>query len=381
MNGIYKVKILFSMKKFIFKKLHQDTTYFFLTSLLVMSLIVWTLQAVNYFDFVTEDGHGLKVYFTYTLLNFPKIINRILPFIFFISLFYIIINYELRSELSIFWINGISKIEFLNKLIIFSIYLMVFQILLGGYVSPLSQFKAREYLKNSNIDFFTALIKEGKFINIAKNITIFIDKENEDGSYNDIFLEDLRNNSSKMIYAKKGNLIVNGIQKKFKLTSGRVINNENSDINIFDFDQIDFSLNDLNSKTITVPKIQEIDTFTLVNCFNTSSVKNKNEFHFICEEKLQPEIQRELFKRIYKPIFLPIITLICGFLIIKAKNNINFKKNNITIFIMAILLLLFSEISMRYIATSKYLTVFCLVMPIIIFILSYLFFYRATRHV
>ena len=43
------------MKKLIFKKLYQDTFYFFLTSLLVMSLIVWTLQAVNYFDFVTED--------------------------------------------------------------------------------------------------------------------------------------------------------------------------------------------------------------------------------------------------------------------------------------------------------------------------------------
>ena len=74
------------MKKTIFKKLYTDTAGFFLTFLLIMSLIVWTLQAVNYFDFVTEDGHGLKIYFTYTLLTFPKIINRILPFIFFISL-------------------------------------------------------------------------------------------------------------------------------------------------------------------------------------------------------------------------------------------------------------------------------------------------------
>ena len=37
-----------------------------------MGLIVWTIQAINYFDFVSEDGHGLKVYFLYTLLNFPK---------------------------------------------------------------------------------------------------------------------------------------------------------------------------------------------------------------------------------------------------------------------------------------------------------------------
>ena len=37
-----------------------------------MGLIVWTLQAVNYFDYVTQDGHGLKVYFLYTIYNFPK---------------------------------------------------------------------------------------------------------------------------------------------------------------------------------------------------------------------------------------------------------------------------------------------------------------------
>ena len=381
MNGIYKLKILFSMKKLIFKKLYQDTFYFFLTSLLVMSLIVWTLQAVNYFDFVTEDGHGLRVYFSYTLLNFPKIINRILPFIFFISLFYIILNYELRNELSIFWINGVSKIEFLNKLIIFSIYLMIFQIFLASYLSPLSQFKAREYLKNSNIDFFTSLIKEGKFINIAKNITIFIDKKNPDGSYSDIFIEDLRNNNSKMIYAKKGNLINDSLQKKFKLVDGRVIRNEDTDINIFEFDEIDFGLADLNSKTITVPKIQEIDTFTLLNCFRGKLKKNENQFHFICEKKLQPEIKRELFKRIFKPLFLPLITLICSFLIIKAKNNIKFKKYNISVFVVATLLIIFSEISMRYIATSNYLTVLCLTMPIIFFFVSYFIFYRNTKHV
>ena len=74
---------------------------------------------------------------------------------------------------------------------------MIFQINSLAMFLQYAQFKAREYLKNSNIDFFTSLIKEGKFINIVKNMTIFIDKENEDGSYNNIFIEDLRNKSSK----------------------------------------------------------------------------------------------------------------------------------------------------------------------------------------
>ena len=48
-----------------------------------------------------------------------------------------------------------------------------------------------------------------------------------------------------MIYAKKGILIDNEKQKIFKLLNGRVINNENSKINIFDFEGIDFNLNNI----------------------------------------------------------------------------------------------------------------------------------------
>ena len=43
------------MKKLIFRKFAKDTLVFFLIMCLTIGLIVWTLQAVNYFDFVTQD--------------------------------------------------------------------------------------------------------------------------------------------------------------------------------------------------------------------------------------------------------------------------------------------------------------------------------------
>ena len=84
------------MKKLIFRKINKDTVSFFILMSFTFGLIVWTLQAVNYLDYVTQDGHGLKTYFMYTLHNFPKIIHRIIPFVFFISLFFIFTNYELK---------------------------------------------------------------------------------------------------------------------------------------------------------------------------------------------------------------------------------------------------------------------------------------------
>ena len=104
-------------KKLIFARFLSDNSYFFLISALSLTLIVWIIQAVNFLDFVTEDGHGLGVYFSYTILNFPKIFSKLMPVIFFISLYYTINKFNEKNELQIFWINGINKIQFINVLI------------------------------------------------------------------------------------------------------------------------------------------------------------------------------------------------------------------------------------------------------------------------
>ena len=85
-------------KKLIFRKFFFDNTYFFLSAIITLGLIVWVIQAVNFLDYVTEDGHGLGVYFKYSILNFPKIISRLFPLIFFIYMYfrlYLIMSYKL----------------------------------------------------------------------------------------------------------------------------------------------------------------------------------------------------------------------------------------------------------------------------------------------
>ena len=47
-----------------------------------------------------------------------------------------------------------ESISIANTIIYMSIALTVAQIWLGSFLSPFSQYKAREFLKNSNVDFF-----------------------------------------------------------------------------------------------------------------------------------------------------------------------------------------------------------------------------------
>jgi len=370
------------MKKLIYKKFATDTVVLFLIMSLTVGMIVWTLQAVNYFDYVTQDGHGLKTYFTFTIFNFPKIVHRIIPFIFFISLFYLLISYEDKNELSIFWINGIDKIAFTHAILYLSIILTIFQIILGGFLSPYSQFKARESLKNSNIDFFTSLIKEGKFINAVDGLTIFINSKNEDGSYKNIFIDDSTKNASKMIYAKNGVIIDNDQKKSFQLFDGKVINVEERKINVFEFDQIDFNLADYSTNTILVPKLQERSSKYLLDCiifFKDKNLENNNNLK--CNKDLSQEFHQELFKRFYKPLYIPIIALLCSFLIIVPKNSFLYKRNTRIVFLTTFIIIIISEGSLRYATLSKLATLLYFVIPWFCFLSIYLIFYKRCKNV
>ena len=372
------------MKKLIFRNFAKDTLNFFLIMSLTVGVIVWTLQAVNYFDYVSQDGHGLKTYFSYIILNFPKILHRILPFIFFISLFYILNEYEIRNELQIFWTFGITKIEFANKIIIISIFLTVFQIWFGSFLSPLTQLKGRELLKNSNIDFFTSLIKEGKFINAVDGLTIFIDKKNNDESYSNIFIDDSTKVQSRMIYAKNGKIIDNENVRVFKLFGGKVINKDKKKINVFEFEQIDFNLNDYSTGTILVPKIQELPSRVLFNCTVLKSIFKFQTLEyesFNCEKSIENEVKQELFKRFYKPLYIPIIAILSCFLIIFPKNNfLKYERMKKVIFLVTFFTLVISEGTLRYSTTSQLATFLYLAFPIISFVIIYILFYRSVRN-
>ena len=146
------------MKKILFRKLLADYISFFLLALLSTGVIIWVFQAVNYLDIMIEDGRDYLVYINFSLLNFPKTISKIYPFILFFSLFYITVKYELNNELIIFWNFGVDKFQFINFILKVSFFLFVIQILFTSFVVPKSQDFARSFLRESNVNFLGNLI-------------------------------------------------------------------------------------------------------------------------------------------------------------------------------------------------------------------------------
>tara|TARA_B110001450_G_scaffold92098_1_gene87292 strand:+ start:65 stop:1216 length:1152 start_codon:yes stop_codon:yes gene_type:complete len=379
------------MIKLIFQKFIKDTVKFFLIICFSIGLIVWIIQAVNFLDFVTEDGHGLYVYFGYTALNFPKIIHRILPFVFFISLFYQISEYEYKNELFLFWANGVNKIKFINAVILYSIIFAFFQLFLGSYISPLGQNEARSFIRSSNIDYFPSLIKEGKFIDAVSDLTIFIESKDENGVYKNIFLNESNKKDdsglelikSQIIYAKKGILIDRDKKRYFKLYDGKVINKDGKKLSNFTFEEIEFNLAKFSSNTILHQKIQEVSSYDLINCIYNDYKNTVEKFeaeYLRCEKRTLNDIKQEFLKRFYKPIYLPLIGLMCCLLILMSKENKNYTKFKFYLFLLLFFIILISEVSLRYSTNNNIGLLLFFIFPIFLFFTIYATLYSKLNY-
>ena len=218
-------------EKILFKKVLLDCLIFFIIALSFAGLIIWIFQAVNHLDIMIEDGRNHLTYIKYTLLIFPKVITKLLPFIFFLSFIYVITKYETENELIIFWNFGVKKITFINFFFRFSIVLAIFQIILTSFIVPKSQDKARSYLRDSDINFVENLIKQKKFNDTIKNLTIYIDGKDNDNFYNKIYKKkENSNNNFQITYAEKGKFIYNKENQTFDLYNGETIVIKNKQI-------------------------------------------------------------------------------------------------------------------------------------------------------
>ena len=366
------------MEKILFRKLILDISLRALIITFTIGLIVWIIQAANYLDFVIDDGHNFTIYFYYNLFNFPKIIHRILPFVFGISVFFELIKYEKNNELLIFWTNGVTKKRFISNLINFSLIIMLLQILLGSVISPSSQLKAREFLKNSNMDFLPNLIKQGKFIDTVSGLTIFINEKTDKNSFKNIYIQegnilDLTSDDNQIIYAQEG-FLDNSDKKIFKLLNGKIISTNKNRLISFEFEKIDYDLSKFESRTIKIAKMQELPTRKIIECSISLMKKvSYREKMFLCDFESLKNINQEIYKRFVKPMYFPLLTLVCCFLLTFSRVENNFTFKTIKVFLFIFLILVLSEIIMRYIESSQLLFSLVIILPVGIYFLIYNF--------
>jgi len=369
------------MKKIIYRNLATDCAKFFLLTIFTISTIIWVLQAVNYLDFVIEDGHGFFVYFNFTLLSFPKILSRIYPFALFLSFSYILLKYEDKNELIIFWNFGIKKIHFINFFIKISFFFVILSLLLNAIITPMAQDKARSFIRTSDLDFFESVLKPKKFVDVVQNLTIYYEKKNKNGELENMFLNDKSSpTESQTTIAKTGKFEMRGDKKILVLYDGKTINNVNRKTSEFDFSKTDFNISNFSTHSITHQKTQETSTKELVLCSLISNNLKKDIGGKIirqirnCKSSNMINIYKEIYSRLIKPIYITFLVAISLLLIIKSKSDQTFKTQKFKTYSLGFLSIIFLESSSKFISTNLIHNLLLSVLPFILILMIYLYF-------
>ena len=376
------------MNKLIFRKFSLDILNFFLIASFSITFIVWIIQAVNLLDLVSDDGHSLKVYFYYVSLNFPKIFSKIIIFVFFISIFYVINKYNNSNELLVFWNNGIQKIKFINFILMFSLLFLIIQLALNLFIVPKSQNLGRLYIKASNIDFLPKLISEKKFINVVKNLTIFVEEYKKDGKLNKVYInENIDSSKSKIIVAENGRIIKKDNKYILRLFNGGITNINKDNAYTLNFSETDYDLSEFSTKTITHAKVQELDSIQMFLClkeifqnrkFNKDEKINKPESE-TCNGRTVKSLIEELYKRSVLPFYTLIISLIAASLVIEPRQKYFMKFHKLNLFLIGVSVIILSQLSLKFFLSSINILYLILFLPIILVIFYYILLLIFTK--
>ena len=142
-----------------------------------------------------------------------------------------------------------------------------------------------------------------------------------------------------------------------------------------------------DSTIIKVDKIQETSTYNLILCldrfinFEDKAKEKTSKFIQNCTSENLDNVFKEVYKRFLVPAYIPILILVSLILIIKSKENINYTRYRILIFLLGVSLIIFSETTQKFIQNSLEYNIAIFVLPVIIFVIFYFsIFYKINNN-
>ena len=149
----------------------------FLVILFGLSIVAWTVRAVNFLDLIVENGYSITTYFQYSFLNLLGILTKLIPLSFLIALIIFIIKQLRANEFVILWTSGEKKAKVANLFFIISILILIFYLLFSTIIAPYALNKSRYLLSKDGFNSFLPTIRIQGFNDSFRGFTFFVEKK------------------------------------------------------------------------------------------------------------------------------------------------------------------------------------------------------------
>ena len=360
----------------IYQNYIKDILKTFFVILFGLSIIAWTVRAVNFLDLIVESGYSVSTYFYYSFLVFFGILTKFIPLSFLIALVIFILKQSQENEFIILWTSGVKKIKIVNLFLIISLFILLLNIILSTLITPFALNKSRLILNNEGYNSILPTIRIQQFSDSFEGFTFIVEKK-IDNELKNVFIHDKSNvlkglsgnvsdAASTTIVSKEG-IVEN---TRMILFDGQIVSTAKNKKknNILKFQQLNIDLKDLQTGVIKTPKMQETKTIDLIECW--FQLKNIKMLH--CKEEAKKEITSVLNRRIFLPLYLPVIALMCSLLLIKNNSKNNFL-NQYSVFAIGFIILLYAELILRFSGLYKSINFLFIISPLIMIPIVYIF--------
>ena len=374
------------LKNKIYKYFTKEIFKSFIIILFAFTAIAWTVRAVNFLDLIVDDGHSLRTYLLFSALNITSIVAKFIPLSFLIALIISILKFERQNEFIILWTSGLNKLSIVNLFLFISVVVTVFQLIFSVIITPNTLFKSRDIIKSSDYNSLDTVIRTNNFNDTFKDLIIFFESRSKENYLENIFIKDYKSylgnivnkkedSKNTTIIAKKG-FVDDKNNKKLFLFNGLIQTQNNSyEIETVNFEKTEIILNNLDTRSIIIPKIQETSTFVLLGCLKESDGLEK--IKSCPKNNDKKDVVEHISRRIGSPFYIPLISIICSFLLFNRNNKRFVNFNRYIYFFISFIILVFAEILVRFSGFSNTHTILYFLSPIIMMpILYLLIFYK-----
>ena len=217
---------------------------FLLVALSLMSML-WLTQSLKFVEMVTDKGLPVYLFVEMTSLLMPRVFSILSPIALFVAVMFVYNRLIADSELVVMKAVGISSIVIARAAIMVGVVLAVFNIFVLNYGIPMAESKFRDLEYEVKNSFTKMMLREGAFTSFKNNMTIFIDKFEDDGSVKGILVSDAKKPNEKVVtVAEKGMVEYTDIGPKILLKNGtrQMMNKKSGQFSSMRFDDyvVDF---------------------------------------------------------------------------------------------------------------------------------------------
>lgn len=177
---------------------------------LIISVVIWLIQALKFFEIAVNGGAPMGLFITLVLLNMPGIVTVVLPIILALVIAFVYNKLTVESELVVLRAAGLSQWRLARPAVMLGGIVAISVFLLNSFVAPLANERLKTLLDISRAQYSGVPINSGGFNALSDDLTIYVRQRDPNGDLRGILIYRNQDDGRPVALAAKRGVLAEG---------------------------------------------------------------------------------------------------------------------------------------------------------------------------